>query len=238
MHRDAPDLARGAVFHLAGVHPGPDLQAKVERLQEQLAAAMAVARAAFQAAYATPVKGPCDGCHGVKEAAILAALQRFWLCEAAAEVLDKLAQRLQAALDRLQQVPRDLGEVYELVCQFIRKRGKLPDTPGGSKARRPDGDRERGSLDHPVGRGHCRGDRRAGRPVGERERSRAMRHAIVCWFMTLTMIDGIDAAERLGLPADQDEDAERRHARAWFAAGVHHVVERYAADSGREGPGR
>jgi hypothetical protein len=26
------------VFHLAGVHPGPDLQAKVEKLQEQLAA--------------------------------------------------------------------------------------------------------------------------------------------------------------------------------------------------------
>ena len=64
-----------------------------------------------------------------------------------------------------------------------------------------------------------------------------MRHAIVCWFMTLTMIDGIDAAERLGLPADQDEEVERRHARAWFVAGVHHVVERYAADCGREGPG-
>ncbi len=48
------------------------------------------------------------------------------LCEAAAEVLDKLAQRLQAALDRLQQVPYDLGEVYELVYQFIRKGGKLP----------------------------------------------------------------------------------------------------------------
>ena len=55
--------------------------------------------------------------------------------------------------------------------------------------------------------------------------------------MTLTMIDGMDAAERLGLPADPDEDVERRHARASFVAGVHDVVERYAADSGREGPG-
>jgi hypothetical protein len=126
VHRDAPDLGCGAVFHLAGVHPGPDLQAKVEKLQEQLAAAMDVAQAALQAAYAMPVKGPCDGCHGIKEAAILAALQRIRLCEAAAEVLDKLAQRLQAALDRLQQVPYDLGEVYELVYQFIRKGGKLP----------------------------------------------------------------------------------------------------------------
>ena len=51
------------------------------------------------------------------------------------------------------------------------------------------------------------------------------------------MIDGMDAAERLGLPADPDEDVELRHARASFVAGVHDVVERYAADSGREGPG-
>jgi hypothetical protein len=38
-----PDLGCGAVFHLAGVHPGSDLQAKVEKLQEQIAAAMDVA---------------------------------------------------------------------------------------------------------------------------------------------------------------------------------------------------
>jgi hypothetical protein len=55
--------------------------------------------------------------------------------------------------------------------------------------------------------------------------------------MTLPMIDGMDAAERLGLPADPDEDVELRQARASFVAGVHDVVERYAADSGREGPG-
>jgi hypothetical protein len=55
--------------------------------------------------------------------------------------------------------------------------------------------------------------------------------------MTLTMIDGMDAAERLGLPADPDEDVELRHARASCVAGVHYVVDRYAADSGREGLG-
>ena len=56
--------------------------------------------------------------------------------------------------------------------------------------------------------------------------------------MTLTMIDGVDAAQRLGLPADPDEDVELRHARASFVAGAHDVVERYAADCGRVGPGR
>ena len=55
--------------------------------------------------------------------------------------------------------------------------------------------------------------------------------------MTLTMIDGVDAAERLGLPADPDEDVELRHARASFVAGVRYVVERYAEDCGRGEPG-
>ena len=55
--------------------------------------------------------------------------------------------------------------------------------------------------------------------------------------MTLTMIDGMDAAERPGLPADPDQDVALRHARASFAAGVHDVVERHAADSARAGPG-
>jgi hypothetical protein len=125
VHRDAPDLACGAVFHLAGVNPGPDLQAKVEKLQEQLAAAMDVAQAALQAACAMPVKDPCDGSRhqGSRDPRCAAADPA---CEAAAEVLDKLAQRLQAALDRPQQVPCDLGEVYELVYQFIGNGGKLP----------------------------------------------------------------------------------------------------------------
>jgi len=37
--------------------------------------------------------------------------------------------------------------------------------------------------------------------------------------MTLTMIDGMDAAERLGVPADPDEDVELCQARASFVAG-------------------
>jgi hypothetical protein len=73
-----------------------------------------------------PVKDPCDGCHGAKEAAIQDALRRISLCEAAAGILNPLAQRLQDALARLQQVPEDLGEVYQLVYEFIRKGGKLP----------------------------------------------------------------------------------------------------------------
>ena len=72
------------------------------------------------------VKEKCDGCHGIREAAIQDALRRISLCEAAAEVLDPLAQRLGQALGRLRQVPEDLGEVYELVYEFIRQGGKLP----------------------------------------------------------------------------------------------------------------
>ena len=68
-------------------------------------------------------------------------------------------------------------------------------------------------------------------------RDGALRHTVFWEFMTLTMIDGMDAAERPGLPADPDEDVGLRHARASLAAGVHDVVERCAADSGREGPG-
>lgn len=99
---------------------------EAEKLQEQLAAAMDAARAALDAAYAMPVKDECDGCHGIKEAAIQAALGRIRLCEAAGEILDPLAERLRAALGCLRRVPEDLGEVYELVYAFIRKGGKLP----------------------------------------------------------------------------------------------------------------
>jgi hypothetical protein len=100
---------------------------EVQQLHEQVSTAMDAAQEALQAAYAMPVKDKCDGCHGIKEAAILAALQRIRLCETAAEVLVPLAQRLHAALDGLQQVPADLGEVYELVYAFVRHGGKLPD---------------------------------------------------------------------------------------------------------------
>jgi hypothetical protein len=96
------------------------------KLQAQAAAAMDSAQAGLQAAYAMPVKEKCDGCHGTREAAIQDELRRIALCEAAAEILGPLAQRLRQALARLRQVPEDLGEVYELVYEFIRKGGKLP----------------------------------------------------------------------------------------------------------------
>jgi hypothetical protein len=97
-----------------------------EHMQESIAAAMDAAQAALDAAYAMPVKDECDSCHDAKEAAIQAALHRIQACETAAEILDPVAERLRAALTRLHQVPEDLGEVYELVYEFIRKGGKLP----------------------------------------------------------------------------------------------------------------
>ena len=87
-----------------------------------------------------PTKNPCDGCHAAKAAAIAAAeaaiadaeerirdaTRRIGICEDTAEILDPLARRLQAALQALRQVPHDLGEVYELVYEFIRRGGKMP----------------------------------------------------------------------------------------------------------------
>ena len=99
---------------------------KVELLKEKIATAMDAAQVVLAAAYAMPVKDPCDGCHAAKEAAIMAALGRIQLCEAAAEILNPVAERLRATLDRLRQVPEDLGEVYHLIYAFIRKGGKLP----------------------------------------------------------------------------------------------------------------
>jgi hypothetical protein len=99
---------------------------EVQRLQEAIITAMDAAQAALDAAYAMAVTDPCDGCHGAKEAAIMAALSRIRWCEAAAEILDPVAERLRAALGRLRQVPEDLGEAYQLVYQFLRKGGKLP----------------------------------------------------------------------------------------------------------------
>jgi hypothetical protein len=99
---------------------------EVEQLQEAIVTAMDAAQAALDAAHAMPVKDDCDGCHGAREAAILAALSRIRPCEAAAEILDPVAKRLSAALARLHRVPEDLGEVYQLVYEFIRKGGKLP----------------------------------------------------------------------------------------------------------------
>lgn len=123
------------------------------QLQGTLAAAADAAQAALAAAYAMPVKEQCDGCHATREAAIADALCRTRLCGAAAEILDPLAQRLQAALGRLQQVPLDLGEVYELVYQFIRKGGKLPVCARwieGSSVRLPTGNPESRMSDRTI----------------------------------------------------------------------------------------
>jgi uncharacterized Ntn-hydrolase superfamily protein len=120
-----------------------DVQERLQetgQLQEQVTAALDAAQAALDdarqtlaAALAMATKDPCDGCHPAKaaaiaaaEAAIAAAERRISLCDAAADILDALAWRLQSALDRLRQVPEDLGEAYEVVYQFIRKGGKLP----------------------------------------------------------------------------------------------------------------
>jgi hypothetical protein len=124
-----------------------------EQLRELVATAMDAAQAALDAAYAMPVTDPCTGCHGAKEAAIQDALRRIGLCEAAAEVLDPLAQRLRQALDHLRQVPEDLGEVYELVYEFICKGGKLPAYGRwieGSGTRLPPGNRNPGCQSGPC----------------------------------------------------------------------------------------
>jgi hypothetical protein len=103
-----------------------DRLGEAHKLQETVAGAMGSAQANLDAAYAMPVKDECDGCHGAKEAAITAALNRLGLCETAAEILDPVAERLRDALAQLRQVPEDLGEAYQLVYEFIRKGGKLP----------------------------------------------------------------------------------------------------------------
>jgi hypothetical protein len=99
------------------------------------------ARAALAAAYSMSTREPCNGCHGLRAAAISSAQasvaeaeariadaeQRIAICEAAAEILDPLAATLAAALERIRRVAPDLGEVYELVYAFVRNGGKLPD---------------------------------------------------------------------------------------------------------------
>lgn len=133
-----------------------DWLADTDRLEEQVIAALdkahddlaralrdrdlEVAQEALAAAHAMPTGDPCTGCHGVKAAAIGAAekavatalerrrdaARRISICEDTAEILDPLADRLRAALQALRQVPGDLGEVYQLVYEFIRGGGKMP----------------------------------------------------------------------------------------------------------------
>jgi hypothetical protein len=101
---------------------------------------LAAARAALAAAHAMSTREPCDGCHSARAAAIAAAEaaiaevearirgaeHRIGICEAAADILDPLAERLARALAQLRTVPQDLGEVYELIYEFVRSGGKLP----------------------------------------------------------------------------------------------------------------
>ena len=111
-------------------------RADAERAQHDLE----TARQDLAAAYAMATKTDCDGCHGHKAAAITAAeaaiagsegrirdaTRRIGICEDTAEIVDPLTRRLRAALQALRQVPHDLGEVYELIYQFIRRGGKMP----------------------------------------------------------------------------------------------------------------
>ena len=128
--REAEQLTEQVIAALDNAH------ADRERAQHDLE----TARQALAAAYAMPTTKDCDGCHGRKAAAITAAeaaidgaeerirdaTRRIGICEEAAEILDPLARRLHAALHALRQVPHDLGEVYELIYQFIRRGGKMP----------------------------------------------------------------------------------------------------------------
>jgi hypothetical protein len=115
----------------------------LDRAQQDLGQArrdLEVARAALAAAYAMPTREPCDGCHSARAAAIAAAeaavadaeariadaQRRIAICEAAAEILGPLAERLTRALTRLRTVPQDLGEVYQLIYEFVCSGGKLP----------------------------------------------------------------------------------------------------------------
>jgi len=107
-----------------------------ERAQQDLE----TARQDLAAAYAMATTKDCDGCHGRKAAAITAAeaaiaaaeerirdaTRRIGICEDTTEILGPLTRRLHAALHALRQVPHDLGEVYELIYQFIRRGGTMP----------------------------------------------------------------------------------------------------------------
>ena len=115
----------------------------LEGAQEDLGQArhdLAAARNALAAAYAMSTRQPCDGCHAARAAAIAAAEaavagaeariadaeRRISICEAAEDILFPLAERLAGALTLLRTVPQDLGEVYELIYEFVRSGGKLP----------------------------------------------------------------------------------------------------------------
>lgn len=128
--RDADQLAERVVAALDKAHDD------LERARRDLQAA----RAELAAAYAMPTRDPCTGCHPAKAAAIAVAdaavadaeeritgaTRRIGLSEDTAEILDPLTRRPQAGLQTLRQVPHDLGEVYELIYEFIRRGGEMP----------------------------------------------------------------------------------------------------------------
>jgi hypothetical protein len=138
---DAEDQVRERLREVKAVQEQVSLA--LDRAQQDLGQArrdLAAARAALAAAYAMPTREPCDGCHSARAAAIAAAeaavaeaeariadaQRRIAICEAAADILGPLAERLTRALTRLRTAPQDLGEVYELIYQFVRAGGKLP----------------------------------------------------------------------------------------------------------------
>ena len=115
----------------------------LDRAQQDLGQArhdLAAARDALAAAYAMGTRQPCDGCHSARAAAIAAAEaavagaeariadaeRRIGICEAAADLLGPLAVRMARALAQLRTVPQDLGEVYQLIYEFVRSGGRLP----------------------------------------------------------------------------------------------------------------
>ena len=115
----------------------------LDRAQQDLEQARrdpAAASAALASAYAMSTKEPCDGCHSARAASIAAAEatvaeaearirdaeRRSAICEAAADIIDPLTERLDRALAQLRTAPQDLGEVYELIYEFVRSGGRLP----------------------------------------------------------------------------------------------------------------
>ena len=138
---DAEDQVRDRLREVKALQEQVSLALdRAERDLEQGRRDLEAARAALAAAYAMPTREPCDGCHSARAAAIAAAEdaiaeaearildaeRRIGVCEAAADILDPLAERLARALTLLRTVPQDLGEVYELVYEFVRAGGKLP----------------------------------------------------------------------------------------------------------------
>src|SRR5260370_1113702 len=108
------------------------LFARAEMLEElgELAAAVAEVLAGAQGAGVDPraVTSLTAAEAAVAQAAARTrdAERRMAVCEAAADILDPLAERLAGALRQLRAVPQDLGEVYELIYEFVRSGGKLP----------------------------------------------------------------------------------------------------------------